>query len=114
VSVTIRHGRLSPLNAYARWTEACVAAGWLGSPVPEKVHVADGLDRVLAEPVQARWPSPRCDCAAMDGIAIAGPAAAGEVIPAAAFAWVDTGDPIPVMRRHRASAIDPVLRCPIW
>jgi putative molybdopterin biosynthesis protein len=62
--------------------------------MPEKVHVVDGLDRVLTEPVQARWPSPRRDCAAMDGIAIAGPAAAGEVVPATAFAWVDTGDPI--------------------
>jgi putative molybdopterin biosynthesis protein len=95
MSVTTRHGRLSPQNAYARWTRACAAAGWDGSPVPEKVHVADGLDRVLAEPVHARWPSPRCDCAAMDGIAIAGPAAAGEVIPAAVFAWIDTGDPMP-------------------
>ena len=95
MSITTRRGRLSPQNAYARWTEACAAAGWRGSPVPEKVHVADGLDRVLAEPVQARWPSPRCDCAAMDGIAMAGPAAAGEVIPATAFAWVDTGDPVP-------------------
>jgi putative molybdopterin biosynthesis protein len=95
MSVITRHGRLSPQNAYARWTRACAAAGWHGSPVPEQVHVADGLDRVLAEPVHARWPSPRCDCAAMDGIAIAGPAAAGEVIPATAFAWVDTGDPIP-------------------
>jgi len=95
VSITTRRGRLSPQNAYARWTEACAAAGWRGSPVPEKVHVADGLDRVLAEPVRARWPSPRCDCAAMDGIAMAGPAAAGEVIPATAFAWVDTGDPVP-------------------
>jgi putative molybdopterin biosynthesis protein len=95
VSITTRRGRLSPQNAYARWTEACAAAGWRGSPVPEKVHVADGLDRVLAEPVQARWPSPRCDCAAMDGIAMGGPAAAGEVIPATAFAWVDTGDPVP-------------------
>ena len=95
MSITTRRGRLSPQNAYARWTEACAAAGWRGSPVPEKVHVADGLDRVLAEPVRARWPSPRCDCAAMDGIAMAGPAAAGEVIPATAFAWVDTGDPVP-------------------
>jgi putative molybdopterin biosynthesis protein len=95
VSVTTRHGRLSPQDAYARWTRACAAAGWHGSPVPEKVHVADGLDRILAEPVHARWPSPRCDCAAMDGIAIAGPAAAGEVIPATAFAWIDTGDSMP-------------------
>jgi hypothetical protein len=62
MSVTTRHGRLGPQNAYARWTEACAAAGWHGSPVPEEVYVADGRDRVLAEPVHARWPSPRCDC----------------------------------------------------
>jgi hypothetical protein len=42
VSTTTRRGHLSPQNAYARWTEACAAAGWRGSPVPEKVHVADG------------------------------------------------------------------------
>ena len=48
MSLTTRHGRLSPQNAYARWTKACAAAGWHGSPVPEKVHVADGLYRVLA------------------------------------------------------------------
>ena len=95
MSVATRHGRLSPQHAYARWTEACAVAGWRGCPAPEEVHVADGRDRVLAEPVRARWPSPRCDCAAMDGIAIAGPAAAREVIAATGFAWVDTGDPIP-------------------
>jgi hypothetical protein len=44
----------------------------------------------------------------MDGIAIAGPAAAAEVIPAAAFTWVDTGDPIPggpdtVVERERTA-----------
>jgi molybdopterin biosynthesis enzyme len=95
VSVATRHGRLSPQHARARWTEACAVAGWRGCPAPGEVHVADGRDRVLAEPVRARWPSPRCDCAATGGIAIAGPAAAGEVIAATAFAWVDTGDPIP-------------------
>ena len=95
MSVATRHGRLSPQHAYTRWTETCAVAGWRGCPVPEEVHVADGRDRVLAEPVRARWPSPRYDCAAMDGIAIAGPAAAREVIAATGFAWVDTGDPIP-------------------
>ena len=45
-----RHGRLSPQHAYARWTEACAVAGWRGCPAPEEVHVADGRDRVLAEP----------------------------------------------------------------
>jgi putative molybdopterin biosynthesis protein len=95
MSAVTRHSRLSPQVAYARWTDACTAAGWQCSPVPEQVHVADGLGRVLAEPVHARWPSPRGDCTAMDGIAIAGPAAPGTVLPAPAFAWVDTGNPIP-------------------
>jgi putative molybdopterin biosynthesis protein len=95
VNAATRHSFLSPQIAYSRWTDACAAAGWRSTPVPERVHVADGLERVLAEPVHARWPSPRGDWAAMDEIAIAGPAAAGTVLPAAAFAWVDTGNPVP-------------------
>lgn len=96
MTTTTRPGRLSPSSAYTRWATACAAAGWRGSPEPARVPVCDGLDRILAEPVEARWPSPRFDCAAMDGIAIAGPAEAGDVIAAAAFAWIDTGDPMPV------------------
>ena len=40
----------------------------------------DGLGRVTAAPVRARWPAPRAACAAMDGIAIK----AGPESPAAA------------------------------
>jgi putative molybdopterin biosynthesis protein len=82
--------RLSPSDAYARWIEACSRAGWRGDPVTEEIGIGDGLDRVAAAPVHARWPSPREDCAAMDGIAIAAPWTDG-----AAFTWVDTGDPMP-------------------
>jgi putative molybdopterin biosynthesis protein len=111
--------RLSPREAYARWTAACSAAGWRGEPVPERVPVAAALGRVTADPVLARWPSPRCDCAAMDGIAISGPgpaagaasAAAADgawTLPPTAFTWVDTGDPMPkgadtVVERERVA-----------
>jgi putative molybdopterin biosynthesis protein len=110
---------LSPQEAYARWTAACSAAGWRGEPVPERVPVAAALGRVTTDPVLARWPSPRCDCAAMDGIAISGPGpAAGAASPAGgaltlpptAFTWVDTGDPMPegtdtVVERERVTII---------
>lgn len=109
--------RLSPREAYARWTTACSAAGWRGEPVPERVPVAAALGRVTAEKVLARWPSPRCDCAAMDGVAISGPgpgAGAGSAadavwaLPPTAFTWVDTGDPMPegtdtVVERERVA-----------
>jgi len=78
--------------------DACAAAGWRCVPAAERVPVRDGLGRVTAAPVRARWPAPRAACAAMDGIAIkAAPAAAVGVwqLAAAEFAWVDTGDPMP-------------------
>src|SRR5215467_15756142 len=90
--------RPGPEVAYARWIDACAAAGWRGTPAAEDVPVRDGLGRVTATQVRARWPAPRFACAAMDGIAIKA-AAAGEAgvwqLSTAAFAWVDTGDPMP-------------------
>ena len=69
--------RPSPAAAYAQWISARAAAGWHGTPAAEEVPVRDGLGRVTAAPVRARWPAPRSACAAMDGIAIkAGPAGA--------------------------------------
>ena len=93
--------RPSPAAAYARWIDACAACGWTGTPVAEDVPVRDGLGRVTAAPVRARWPAPRLACAAMDGIAIkaAGEDAAGEAgvrrLAAGEFAWVDTGGLVP-------------------
>jgi putative molybdopterin biosynthesis protein len=77
---------------------ACTSAGWRGVSAAEQVPVRDGLGRVTAAPVRARWPAPRAACAAMDGIAItASPddAVGRRRLAAPAFAWVDTGDPIP-------------------
>ena len=90
--------RPSPTAAYSEWIDACVAAGWRGTPATEVVPVRNGLGRVTATPVRARWPAPRSACAAMDGIAIkAGPAdaAGGWQLAAGSFAWVDTGDLMP-------------------
>jgi len=90
--------RPSPAAAYTLWVDACAAAGWRGTPAAEDVQVRDGLGRVTAAPVRARWPAPRSACAAMDGIAIkAGPAGAADVwqLAAASFTWVDTGDLMP-------------------
>ena len=77
--------------------DACTAAGWRAAPAAERVPVRDGLGRVTAAPVRARWPAPRSACAAMDGIAIkAVPAAVGVwQLAAGSFAWVDTGDLMP-------------------
>jgi molybdopterin molybdotransferase/putative molybdopterin biosynthesis protein len=89
--------RPSPAVAYARWIDACVKAGWQGTPAAEDVPVRDGLGRVTATPVLARWPAPRFACAAMDGIAIQAAADAAGVwqLAATEFAWVDTGNPLP-------------------
>jgi putative molybdopterin biosynthesis protein len=86
------------------WITACSRAGWRGSPVPERVSVGDGLGRVTASEVRARWASPRFRCAAMDGIAISAPhgqhgtgsSPGGRwLLPAGGFSWIDTGDPMP-------------------
>jgi len=89
--------RPSPQAAYAGWIDACASVGWRGTPTAEQVPVRDGLGRVTAAAVHARWPAPRSACAAMDGIAIkAAPAAVGVwQLAASSFAWVDTGDPMP-------------------
>ena len=96
--------RPGPRAAYAQWIDACTAAGWRGAPAAEQVPVRDGLGRVTAAPVRARWPSPRSACAAMDGIAISAASAdgGGSVdtvgrwrLATSGFAWVDTGDPLP-------------------
>jgi putative molybdopterin biosynthesis protein len=94
--------RPSPQAAYAQWIDVCANAGWSGRLATEQVAVAEGLGRVTAAQVKARWPVPRSACAAMDGIAIAASTVAAladgpgpERLEASAFTWVDTGDPIP-------------------
>jgi putative molybdopterin biosynthesis protein len=102
---------LSPQDAYAHWVDTCTRAGWRGEPAAERVALADALGRVSAEPVVARWPLPRADCAAMDGIAVSAEesnlyAARQWPLPPDTFTWIDTGDPVPpgydavIMREH--------------
>src|SRR5215471_3134037 len=89
--------RPSPSAAYVQWIDACASAGWRGTPTAEQVPVRDGLGRVTAAAVHARWPAPRSACAAMDGIAIkAAPTAVGVwQLASSLFSRVDTGDPLP-------------------
>lgn len=110
--------RPAPREAYQRWLDALAGTGWpsppgddrAGGPDAERVAVGEALGRVTATPVVARWPSPRADCAAMDGIAVladdlaAAPAVrapgdgngGGTVrLAAGSFEWIDTGDPLP-------------------
>jgi putative molybdopterin biosynthesis protein len=111
-----------PQVAWDRWLDSLTGVGW--SPRPgsggragrerELIAVGEALGRVTAAPVVARWPSPRGDCAAMDGIAVraadlavAAPGLAGAPaysarpgdgpvrLPAGTFEWIDTGDPMP-------------------
>jgi putative molybdopterin biosynthesis protein len=88
-----------PALAYALWLDSLTRAGWDAEPSAQQVPVADALGRVSAAPIVARWPSPRSDCSAMDGIAVRAArltARGGAVrLPAGAFEWVDTGDPMP-------------------
>ena len=96
-------GQPRPAIAYALWLDSLTRAGWDAGPAVEQVPVADALGRVSAGPIVARWPSPRSDCSAMDGIAVlaarlAGPGGAeGDAVrlPAGTFEWIDTGDPMP-------------------
>lgn len=97
-----RGTRPSPQAAYAQWAGACAVAGWCGVPTAERVQLAGALDRVTTAAVAARWPSPRHDCAAMDGIAIAARVQApaggpdgGWRLPGSPAAWVDTGNALP-------------------
>jgi molybdenum cofactor synthesis domain-containing protein len=111
--------RPAPPVAIERWLDALGRAGWTGRAArasdqgSDLVAVDQALGRVTAVPVAARWPSPRADCAAMDGIAVrvtdladaasvAGgstpdaPAASRAVrLAAGMFEWIDTGDPMP-------------------
>ena len=110
-----------PGAAYQRWLDTLGGAGWPGAIGDrEQVPLDEALGRVTGAAVTARWPSPRCDCAAMDGIAVraadletAVPVAARSAtaagwglddqdagdsvirLPACAFEWIDTGDPMP-------------------
>ena len=99
-----------PAAAYQRWLGSLGGAGWPArSGVPgapgdeEQVPVDQALGRVTVAAVAARWPSPRCDCAAMDGIAVRAATLAGLPagqdgtlrLPPGAFEWIDTGDPMP-------------------
>ena len=77
-----------PRIARERWLDSLFMAGWRGTDDrgtdgrgtehrgtgdgrdSERVTVGEALGRVTAAPVVARWPSPRTDCAAMDGIAV--------------------------------------------
>lgn len=88
----------SPRVAFAQWAAACADAGWRAEPVVEQVPVQAGLGRVTAQAVRARLASPSFACAAMDGIAVVFDslgAGGGAPLPASAFSWVDTGDPLP-------------------
>jgi putative molybdopterin biosynthesis protein len=95
-------GQPRPALAYARWLDSLTRAGWDAGPAAEQVPVADALGRVSAEEIVARWPSPRSDCSAMDGIAVRADRLAGGdgtdgavALPAGTFEWIDTGDPMP-------------------
>ena len=101
-------GQPRPALAYALWLDSLARAGWDAGPAAERVPVADALGRVSADPIVARWPSPRSDCSAMDGIAVlaAGLTVAATAdatatdgsavrLPAGTFEWIDTGDPMP-------------------
>ena len=128
--------RPAPRVAWDRWLDSLTRADWSARPtssdpdararghedgtgdrdsvlvaVDELVAIGEALGRVTAAPVVARWPSPRGDCAAMDGIAVraadlaasAADALAGWArptdgpvrLPAGTFEWIDTGDPLP-------------------
>jgi putative molybdopterin biosynthesis protein len=94
-------GQPRPARAYAHWLDSLTRAGWNARPAVERVPVADALGRVTADPIIARWPSPRSDCSALDGIAVRAAQLGGRGdrglvrLAAGTFEWIDTGDPMP-------------------
>jgi putative molybdopterin biosynthesis protein len=101
-------GLPDPAQAYAQWMDSCARAGWRAAPVTQEVPLAAALGRVTAREVRARWASPQAACAAMDGIAFLASDADGRRVPATAFTWTDTGDPLPagtdtVVQRERVA-----------
>ena len=70
-----------PALAYAVWLDSLARAGWdagrATERATERAAVTGALGRVSAEPIVARWPSPRSDCSAMDGIAVSAAVLAG-------------------------------------
>lgn len=102
----LHQGLPDPGQAYARWMESCDRAGWQAATTAREVPLAAALGRVTAAEVRARWASPGAACAAMDGIAFLAADAAGGRLPAGAYRWADTGDPLPpgtdtVVQRER-------------
>jgi len=90
-----------PALAYAGWLDSLTRAGWDAQPAIERAAVTGALGRVSAEPVVARWPSPRSDCSAMDGIAVA--AAGLDVgLDSGLDVGLDSGLDIVAARRDRA------------
>jgi len=99
--------RPAPRVAYERWLDALARAGWTARPGgpaggpagqdSERVAVAEALGRITAAAVTARRPSPRTDCAAMDGVAVraASLTSLPARLPSGTFEWIDTGDPMP-------------------
>ncbi len=99
-------------DALERWRADQAAAACPRHVDIETIGVAEAAGRVVADPVWARRSSPAYDGAAMDGIAVRAEDTVGasESMPVlldrAAFAHVDTGDPIRepfdavVMREH--------------
>jgi putative molybdopterin biosynthesis protein len=101
-------GLPAPGQAYAQWIDSCARAGWQPEAATEEVPLAAALGRVTAGEVRARWASPLAACAAMDGIAFLAADADGGQVPAGAFSWADTGDPLPpgtdtVVQRERVT-----------
>src|SRR5580700_10316544 len=81
-----------PALAYAVWLDSLTRAGWDAAPATKRAAVAAALGRVSAEPIVARWPSPRSDCSAMDGIAVSAAVLAGHSPAGRATGDTTTGD----------------------
>ena len=92
-------GQPPPALAYAVWLDSLQRAGWDAAPATERAAVTDALGRVSAEAIVARWPSPRADCSAMDGIAVS----------AAVLGSSPSGSPSGAVAAPEAGAADAAL-----
>ncbi len=87
----------SPTEALARWHAALADAAFVAPLEAEDVPVVRAAGRVLAGDARAMRPSPPMRVAAMDGIAVraADIASAPVVLAEGAYAFIDTGAPMP-------------------
>ena len=84
-----------PAEALDLWLTSLAEAGFEAPLDAEEVPVHEALGRVLQFNLQSLHDVPNTRCAAMDGFAVRAADVTDGLLPAGAFAPIDTGEPVP-------------------